>query len=274
MFAPPDIQTATLPLSPALDAPVRDSATPPPATAARPIAPSSVGVPPSLLLRQSWYVAGKPVLDFAIALLLCVPALPILLVTALLVKLTSRGPVLYSQVRLGKNGRPFSMYKVRTMAHNCEKTSGARWCIPGDPRVTPLGRILRATHLDELPQLWNILRGEMSLVGPRPERPEFVPALERAIPHYRGRLQVRPGVSGLAQVQLPPDTDIPGVRRKLAHDLYYIRHFSGWLDLRILACTVLHLSGIPCHKLCRALLTTAREPLPEERTPAGEAIAS
>jgi len=187
-----------------------------------------------------------------------------MLVTALLLKLTSRGPVLYSQIRLGLNGRPFTIYKIRTMVHNCEKSSGACWSPPSDPRVTPLGCILRATHLDELPQLWNILRGDMSLVGPRPERPEFVPALERAIPNYRGRLLVRPGITGLAQVQLPPDSDIPGVRRKVAHDLYYIRHFSWWLDLRILACTVLHLSGIPCHKLCRAFLTTAREALPDE----------
>jgi lipopolysaccharide/colanic/teichoic acid biosynthesis glycosyltransferase len=262
MFASPDTQTATLPLpqstSPARKPDLRIE----PSFVGQTLQPE-YGIQPSLLLRPSWYVSGKPVLDFAIALVLFVPALPILLLTALLVKLTSRGPVLYSQVRLGKNGRPFSMYKLRTMAHNCEKASGARWCIPGDPRVTTLGRLLRATHLDELPQLWNILRGDMSLVGPRPERPEFVPALERAIPHYRGRLQVRPGITGLAQVQLPPDSDIAGVRRKLSHDLYYIRHFSGWLDLRILACTVLHLSGLPFHALCRVLLKSNKETLPE-----------
>ncbi len=259
MFAHPGTQAATLPPPDSLTRDVARIPAPP-----RPATPRSAPTrTPAVQPRpQSWYVAGKAILDFTIAVVLVVPALPILLVTALLVKLTSRGPVLYSQVRLGRHGRPFAMYKVRTMYHNCERASGARWSTPGDPRVTPLGRILRATHLDELPQLWNILRGDMSLVGPRPERPEFVPALERAIPNYRGRLLVRPGITGLAQVQLPPDTDIPGVRRKLAHDLYYIRHFSGWLDLRILACTVLHLSGIPCHDLCRAFLTTAREPLP------------
>jgi lipopolysaccharide/colanic/teichoic acid biosynthesis glycosyltransferase len=216
-----------------------------------------------IVVRRTWYVAGKAIFDFVAALMLSLVALPIVLLAALLVKLTSRGPVLYSQIRLGRDGKPFSIYKIRTMVHNCERIGGARWSQPGDPRVTPLGRILRATHLDELPQLWNILRGDMSLVGPRPERPEFVPALERAIPNYRGRLQVRPGVTGLAQVQLPPDADIAGVRLKVAHDLYYIRHFSWWLDLRILACTVLHVFGIPCHDVCRTFLKTAREPLPE-----------
>jgi lipopolysaccharide/colanic/teichoic acid biosynthesis glycosyltransferase len=213
-------------------------------------------------LKRNWYTTGKVIFDILFALLLLIPALPVLLLAALLIKVTSRGPVLYSQVRLGRLGRPFLIYKLRTMYSECERTSGACWSQPGDPRVTPLGRLLRASHLDELPQLWNILRGDMSVVGPRPERPEFVPVLEQGIPHYRRRLDVRPGVTGLAQVQLPPDTDIASVRLKVAHDLYYIRHLSFWLDLRILACTVLHVSGIPCHALCRALLRTAWETLP------------
>jgi lipopolysaccharide/colanic/teichoic acid biosynthesis glycosyltransferase len=214
---------------------------------------------PSQGLRHSWYVSAKAYLDSLLAVLLSMPALPLLLVLGLLVKLTSRGPVLYAQVRLGLNGRPFTLYKLRTMTHNCERLSGVCWSTPGDPRVTPLGQLLRATHLDELPQLWNILRGEMSLIGPRPERPEFVPALERAIPNYRERLQVRPGVTGLAQVQLPPDVDVAGVRRKLAYDLYYIRRLSCWLDLRILVCTVLHVFGLPCHTLCQAFLMPGEE---------------
>jgi lipopolysaccharide/colanic/teichoic acid biosynthesis glycosyltransferase len=221
--------------------------------------------PPSNRRPSSWYIRGKVILDIVVALILFTLSLPVMLLTALLLKLTSRGPVLYSQIRLGLNGRPFSIYKIRTMVHNCESSSGACWSRPGDPRITRLGHILRATHLDELPQLWNILRGDMSLVGPRPERPEFMPALEHALPNYRARLLVRPGITGLAQVQLPPDSDVPGVRRKLAHDLYYIRHLSWWLDLRILACTVLHLFGIPCHNLCRAFLMTAREALPDEK---------
>ena len=112
------------------------------------------------------------------------------------------------------------------MYHDCERLTGARWSTPGDNRVTWIGKILRATHIDELPQLFNILRGEMSLVGPRPERPEIVVGLELAIPCYRDRLQVRPGVTGLAQVQLPPDTDLESVRRKVAYDLYYIERLQ------------------------------------------------
>jgi lipopolysaccharide/colanic/teichoic acid biosynthesis glycosyltransferase len=200
------------------------------------------------------YQDVKDALDWMAALILFVLAVPLLAILGLVVKLTSRGPVLYSQLRLGKNGRSFRLYKIRTMAHNCEAVSGIRWSTPGDPRVTGLGRILRATHLDELPQLWNILCGDMSLIGPRPERPEIVADLETAIPHYRERLQVRPGVTGLAQVQLPPDTDLLSVRRKVACDLYYIRHLSGWLDLRILGCTVFHLLGLPSYRLCRLLL--------------------
>ena len=181
---------------------------------------------------------------------LLVLAAPVMLLTALAVKLTSPGPVLYSQTRVGKGGRPFTLYKIRSMTHDCEKHSGARWSTPGDSRVTPLGAFLRKTHLDELPQLWNVLRGDMSLVGPRPERPEFIPALERAVPHYRDRLAVRPGVTGLAQVQLPPDTDLGSVRRKVAYDLYYIRYRGLWLDLRLIACTAVHMAGVPYRALC------------------------
>jgi hypothetical protein len=117
--------------------------------------------------------------------------------------------------------------------------------------VTRLGRILRRTHLDELPQLWNILRGEMSLVGPRPERPEFVPALERAIPRYRERLAVRPGVTGLAQVQLPADTDLESVKRKLQYDLCYVERCGLWLDLRIFLATALKMAGVSFAALAR-----------------------
>jgi lipopolysaccharide/colanic/teichoic acid biosynthesis glycosyltransferase len=200
------------------------------------------------------YEAVKAAGDFAAALVLLVLTAPVLLAIMALVRLTSSGPALYSQVRLGKGGRPFRIWKFRTMTHDCERHSGVRWSTRGDPRVTPLGRVLRATHLDELPQLWNILRGDMSLIGPRPERPEFATQLEKVIPHYRERLRVRPGVTGLAQVQLPPDSDVEGVRRKVACDLVYIRHLSFWLDLRITALTVFHVFGLPCHGLCRLLL--------------------
>jgi lipopolysaccharide/colanic/teichoic acid biosynthesis glycosyltransferase len=198
---------------------------------------------------QSWYPTLKIVFDWTFAAILLVVAAPFMAVAALLVKLTSRGPAFYSQVRLGLNGKPFRIYKVRTMTHNCESQSGAQWATAGDPRITFIGRILRATHLDELPQLWNVLRGDMSMVGPRPERPEFVPNLEKAIAHYADRLDVRPGVTGLAQVQLPADTDINSVRRKLAYDLYYIRHMGFWLDLKLIVCTALHVVFVPYHIL-------------------------
>jgi lipopolysaccharide/colanic/teichoic acid biosynthesis glycosyltransferase len=191
------------------------------------------------------YTGFKPLLDFLLAVPLLVLAAPFMLLSMLAVKLTSRGPAIYKQTRLGLNGRPYTIYKIRTMSFDCERLTGARWSTPGDPRVTPVGRFLRTTHLDELPQLWNILRGEMSLVGPRPERPEFVTQLERAMPHYRCRMLIRPGVTGLAQVQLPPDQDLAGVRRKLAFDLFYVRNASPWLDLKIVLATASGIFGVP-----------------------------
>jgi len=205
------------------------------------------------------YSYFKVALEYGIALVLFILSIPVIFLAALLVKMTSRGPMFYSQVRLGKNGRPFKLYKIRTMTHDCEKTSGPRWATPGDPRITPVGYFMRQTHLDELPQLWNVLRGEMSLVGPRPERPEFVPSLEQAIPHYRDRLQVRPGVTGLAQVQLPADTDLASVRRKLAYDLYYLRHVNLWLDLRLILCTGVRMLGLPFQLLGRIFCLPRRE---------------
>jgi lipopolysaccharide/colanic/teichoic acid biosynthesis glycosyltransferase len=212
-----------------------------------------VGPRPVQPARHAWYPRVKAAADFMLAALFSVPTLPVLLLAALAVKLTSRGPAFYTQKRVGRHGEPFTIYKLRTMIHNCESLTGPRWSMPGDPRVTPVGWFLRATHLDELPQLLNVLRGQMSLIGPRPERPEFVPELERALPAYRQRLNVRPGVTGLAQVQLPPDTDLGSVRRKLAYDLYYIRHLSPWLDLRLLCCTGFYGLGIPFRVLSRLL---------------------
>lgn len=195
--------------------------------------------------RISPYFWPKTVLDAAAAFVLLVLTAPLLLLAMVLVKLTSRGPVVYTQTRLGRNGKPFIIYKIRTMVHECESLTGARWSTPGDTRITPVGRWLRHMHLDELPQLWNVLRGDMSLIGPRPERPEFVPHLEMAIPLYRQRLLVRPGVTGLAQVQLPPDSDLDSVRTKLAYDLHYVFAMGFWLDVRIYFATACKLIGAP-----------------------------
>jgi len=196
-------------------------------------------------LPRHWAEPTQRGLERIGALLLLVVSAPIIFVAGLLVKLTSRGPVFYAQIRLGRRGQPYRMYKIRSMTHDCERLSGARWATQGDPRVTTVGRFLRRSKIDELPQLWNVVRGEMSLVGPRPERPEFVPQLERAIPHYRDRLLVCPGLTGLAQIQLPADTDLASVRRKLAYDLYYVRHKSLLLDVQILLATALYVLGIP-----------------------------
>jgi lipopolysaccharide/colanic/teichoic acid biosynthesis glycosyltransferase len=195
--------------------------------------------------RQFWNRVGKPAAESCMACVLLVLTAPLILLAAALVRLTSRGPAFYSQQRLGRHGRVFTIYKLRTMIHDCEKLTGPRWAAPADPRITPIGRFLRRTHLDELPQLLNVIRGQMGLVGPRPERPEIVVLLEKHIPRYRDRLLVRPGLTGLAQVQLPPDTDLASVRTKLAHDLYYIQHLSLLLDVRILLSTACYLAGIP-----------------------------
>jgi lipopolysaccharide/colanic/teichoic acid biosynthesis glycosyltransferase len=193
------------------------------------------------------YAALKLSFDYTLALFLLVLTAPVVLLAMLAIKLTSRGPAVYMQTRLGRAGMPFVIYKLRTMAHQCESLTGAQWCVTNDPRVTKLGRILRKTHIDELPQLWNVLKGEMSLIGPRPERPEFLPQLEQAIPHYKARLLVRPGVTGLAQVQWPADTTLASVRTKLAYDLYYVRHIGLWLDCRILLSTAAKLAALPFH---------------------------
>jgi lipopolysaccharide/colanic/teichoic acid biosynthesis glycosyltransferase len=208
---------------------------------------------PLLPQRHRWYLRWKSAADFLVALFLAAPAFAVVAVAALLVRLTSRGPAFYAQTRVGKNGRPFRILKIRTMIHNCESLTGPRWSMPGDPRITPVGWVLRKTHLDELPQLWNVLCGHMSLIGPRPERPEFVPELEGALPAYRLRLSVRPGVTGLAQVQLPADSDLGSVRRKLAYDLYYIEQLSPWLDLRLLFGTAFYAVGIPFRLLSKLL---------------------
>jgi lipopolysaccharide/colanic/teichoic acid biosynthesis glycosyltransferase len=198
-----------------------------------------------------WYPPCKVLLDFTLALVLLVFLAPVILLVAALVKATSRGPAFYTQTRVGRNGRLFTIFKIRTMIHDCESLSGPRWSIPGDPRVTGIGRFLRQTHLDELPQLFNVLRGEMSLIGPRPERPEFTARLERALPAYPERLRVRPGVTGLAQVHLPGDTSLDSVRIKLAHDLFYIQQLSPGLEVRILFCTFLRVLGVSYESIRR-----------------------
>ena len=138
----------------------------------------------------------------------------------------------------------FTLYKIRTMYHDCERLTGPQWSTPGDPRITPVGRVLRKLHLDELPQLLNVLRGEMSLVGPRPERPEIVKRLREVVVGYDRRHAVRPGITGFAQVHLPPDTCVRSVRNKLVYDLFYIRTSGVRMELFILFATGLKMLGL------------------------------
>lgn len=185
----------------------------------------------------------KRIVDLSVALSLSVLALPIIAAAWVFVRATTAGPGFYSQIRVGRNRREYRIYKIRTMYHNCEAGTGAAWCLKSDRRITRVGRVLRKLHIDELPQLLNVVLGEMSLVGPRPERPEFVGPLSEQIPGYLDRLAVRPGVTGLAQIQLPPDTDVDDVRKKIVLDRCYADNRGLWLDVRIMLGTVIYLFG-------------------------------
>jgi lipopolysaccharide/colanic/teichoic acid biosynthesis glycosyltransferase len=197
---------------------------------------------------------------------------PIILFCAVLVRLTSVGPSFYSQVRLGHRGRRFRIYKLRTMKYRCEAGTGAVWATACDPRVTPVGRILRRLHLDELPQLWNIACGDMCFVGPRPERPEIVDKLLLDIPNFNERLAIKPGLSGLSQVLQMADTSIDSARRKLRHDLDYGRRESLWLDLRIVVGTALIIVGISRPTVDRLLKLRSKAVVVKPPVPVEESI--
>lgn len=195
-------------------------------------------------LAPSRYHENKAIVDRLLAAILLGISAPITIVLMFLVGLTSVGGVIYKQLRVGKNGKEFWLYKIRTMYANAEEVGGPQWARPKDSRITPVGRALRFLHLDELPQLVNVVRGEMSLIGPRPERPEFVEQLALAIPDYEERLRVLPGITGLAQINLPADDSLESVERKVIIDCDYIEKGNAYLDLRILICTALRMFGI------------------------------
>jgi len=182
--------------------------------------------------------ALKRVFDVGLSLFILTVTLPLWCLASLLILMTSGGPVFYSQERVGRNARRFHIYKFRTMIPNAEASTGPVLAKPGDPRITPVGRFLRATRIDELPQLINVLLGHMSLVGPRPERPEFVSEFERRTPLYVRRLNVKPGLTGWAQVQLRYDATRVAPDLKLQMDMYYIENMSLPLDLKILFMTL------------------------------------
>lgn len=207
------------------------------------------GEVPIETLKASWLIYGsgfeqgnvrtliKRVFDLAASSVLLVLTLPLMILTALAIRLESPGPIIYRQVRTGRAGRPFTVLKFRSMRVDAEK-DGAQWAKPGDARVTRVGRVIRKLRIDELPQIINVLRGEMSFVGPRPERPEFVAKLKEQIPFYDLRHSVKPGLTGWAQVRYSYGASVEDARTKLQFDLYYVKNHSLFLDILILFETV------------------------------------
>ncbi|RJQ29347.1 exopolysaccharide biosynthesis polyprenyl glycosylphosphotransferase [Candidatus Parcubacteria bacterium] len=191
--------------------------------------------------RRPMYDSTKRIVDIVCSLCFGIIMIAPWIIIAILVKLSSRGPVIYKQTRIGKNGELFTIYKFRTMHVDSEK-NGPQWSsVEHDPRVTALGKVLRHTHLDETPQFWNILKGDCSFVGPRPERPEFVSVLQKDIPFYEMRHIVRPGLAGWAQTNYKYGSSIEDAKEKLAYDIYYIRSRSLMTDLFIVIRTIKHI---------------------------------
>jgi len=189
-------------------------------------------------LMTEWERAAKRIIDVVVSFIMLILASPIILATAIAIKLDSKGPVIYKQERSGLNGKVFKVYKFRSMYQDAEKRTGPIWSTKDDPRITRVGKFIRRVRIDELPQIWNVFKGEMSLVGPRPERPFFVEQLAKEIPYYKRRLRVRPGITGWAQVKHKYDENIEDVKTKLQFDLFYIENMSLKTDIKILFRTV------------------------------------
>jgi lipopolysaccharide/colanic/teichoic acid biosynthesis glycosyltransferase len=185
----------------------------------------------------------KRVFDFVNASLMLIISLPLWPFIALGVKIDSKGPVFYVQKRVGKDGRIFSLFKFRSMIKNAEE-NGPVWSGENDTRITHAGEVLRKCHLDELPQLLNVIKGDMSLVGPRPERPEFIEQIKKTVPGFNARHQVKPGITGWAQVNFPYAASLEDSKKKLEYDLYYIRQRNFLFDIKILIQTVRKLLGV------------------------------
>jgi len=178
--------------------------------------------------RFKWYV------DVCVSIITLPVIGSVILLFMFLTWLTSKGPVIYTQIRCSKDGKPFKMYKIRSMVVDAEAQGKAVWAGRRDPRITAVGRIMRRLHIDELPQIVNVWRGEMTVIGPRPERPEIIEQLKKEITGYEYRMLVLPGMTGYAQLNRPADTDLKDVRKKLILDLEYIEQVSFWFDMRIL----------------------------------------
>ena len=202
-------------------------------------------VNPSWLIFSDGFSSGRAVssvakrlFDIVASLLLLVFTLPLIVIFALLVKLDSKGPAFFRQRRVGLYGQAFDLIKLRSMHVDAEAAGGAQWAKHNDPRVTRLGRFMRKVRIDELPQAWTVLKGEMSFVGPRPERPEFVADLEDKLPYYAERHMVKPGITGWAQINYPYGASIADSRHKLEYDLYYAKNYTPFLDLLIILQTM------------------------------------
>jgi exopolysaccharide biosynthesis polyprenyl glycosylphosphotransferase len=185
----------------------------------------------------SWRSILKRSLDIVVSMVGVILSFPIMALIAVAIKLNSNGPIFYKQTRVGLRGKLFNMFKFRTMYQDAEVKTGPVWAKENDSRITLVGKFLRKTHLDELPQFFNVLHGEMSLVGPRPERPYFVHEFRKTIPHYDRRLCVKPGVTGLAQIKRRYDESIADVKKKVRYDVLYIRKMCPVLDFMVLGLT-------------------------------------
>ena len=189
------------------------------------------------IYHNNFNLKAKRLLDLIFAMLIGIFAAPVIILAAIIVKLESKGPIFFIQERIGEGNRKFNIVKFRSMTTDAEK-DGPQWASKNDNRVTKFGKIMRATRIDELPQLWNVLRGEMSFVGPRPEREFFIQQLEKEIPYYNLRHTVKPGLTGWAQVMYPYGASVEDAYRKLQYDLYYIKHHSIPFDVKVLLKTV------------------------------------
>ncbi len=189
------------------------------------------------IYHNNFNLKAKRLLDLFFAMLIGIFAAPVIILAAIIVKLESKGPIFFIQERIGEGNKKFNIVKFRSMTTDAEK-DGPQWASKNDNRVTKFGKIMRATRIDELPQLWNVLRGEMSFVGPRPEREFFIQQLEKEIPYYNLRHTVKPGLTGWAQVMYPYGASVEDAYRKLQYDLYYIKHHSIPFDVKVLLKTV------------------------------------
>ena len=187
--------------------------------------------------RFDFNQAGKRLLDIICGLIIAAIFVVIFPFIAIAIKLDSPGSIFYKQERVGLDGRHFTIYKLRSMVQNAERNGQAQWAVKGDARITSVGKFIRKTRLDELPQVLNVLKGEMSMVGPRPERQQFIEKLEQQIPGYCDRLEVKPGVTGWAQVKYGYGSTVEDARIKHHHDMYYLQNQSLWLDFKILLLT-------------------------------------